>query len=62
MNITVVAVRTMRRAVPFFLCFFLVACMPTITRREYDQKCKEFCEFAQHAYWPGLLLLLERRI
>ena len=41
MNITVVAVRTMRRAVPFFLCFFLVACMPTITRREYDQKCKE---------------------
>ena len=40
MNI-IVAVRTMRRAVPFFLCFFLVACTPTIRRTEYDQKCKE---------------------
>jgi hypothetical protein len=35
----------MRRTVPFVLCLFLVACTPTITRTEYDQKCREAVNF-----------------
>lgn len=31
--------------IPFIFCLFLVACTPKITRKEYDQKCKEAVKF-----------------
>ena len=31
--------------IPFVFCLFLVACTPTITRKEYDQKCKAAVKF-----------------
>jgi len=44
--------------IPFVFCLFLVACTPTITRKEYDQKCKEAVRFqnpltGQVYYQPG---------
>ena len=31
----------MRRVELFLFCFFLVGCTPTITKKEYDQKCAQ---------------------
>jgi hypothetical protein len=48
---------TMCGALPFFIVLLLVACTPTITRKEYDQRCNDAVNLHNtltgHVYYQG---------